>query len=539
MTKEDIFSLINIKDYNNILEQILEKKDFSEDVKNLLLSMLYKIENSYEDYEKVKINAENKDKYIKDLLNTINDCKKIVLAKTNSEEDKILKKENKAYIVDKENSKIIVYQNEEIILKALQEFHYRPIELKEKYSFYEVAIKEFFKQGFIENESEVIRDFNGWSWDINEKQIENKAYNLIYKNMQMIYGTEFINNILYSDKVDENIPSNEILRSKIEKDSYTEDLKVDYIEKMTKFLEQYGEELSSKVREQFKKVILAMVYNNNIEEKSKIQKEQEEAKNLYEKMQNKKEFLEEQTKLKRKITSRIKKIDDITSDPKVLKEEYEKYNEKLSNKEKLFSPSKYANKLINERRELLNQLDNINKMMKPMEFVNLKENLQRKNEFLESINTSENTLIENFEITFLNIFNEQIKRSENKNEILDLIYNLRYFELIPYENKKIYEIDSLKEYIKEVEKILIKKACDKKVLTRLSDDEELNYEILKNIFVSKIIDLQEIIIKLKYNKDILSIELYDGDIIENSLSIKIKEKTELSVRLKKKIKLFI
>ena len=51
---KDIFSKINLKDYNNVLEKILENKNFSEDVKNLLLSMFYKIENAYEEYITVK-----------------------------------------------------------------------------------------------------------------------------------------------------------------------------------------------------------------------------------------------------------------------------------------------------------------------------------------------------------------------------------------------------------------------------------------------------------------------------------------------------
>ena len=54
---KDIFSKINLKDYNNTLETILENKDFSEDVKNLLLSMLYKIENAYQDYINVNVNV--------------------------------------------------------------------------------------------------------------------------------------------------------------------------------------------------------------------------------------------------------------------------------------------------------------------------------------------------------------------------------------------------------------------------------------------------------------------------------------------------
>ena len=40
-----IFSKLNSNEYNNQLEKILENKTFDESVKNLLLSMLYKIEN--------------------------------------------------------------------------------------------------------------------------------------------------------------------------------------------------------------------------------------------------------------------------------------------------------------------------------------------------------------------------------------------------------------------------------------------------------------------------------------------------------------
>ena len=52
MTKKDFFS--KLKNYNNELEQVLEKKTFSSDIKNLLLSMFYKVEVSYKDYQKVK-----------------------------------------------------------------------------------------------------------------------------------------------------------------------------------------------------------------------------------------------------------------------------------------------------------------------------------------------------------------------------------------------------------------------------------------------------------------------------------------------------
>ena len=69
MPKKNLFN--NLKDYNNELEKVLEKKEFSQEVKNLLLSMLYKIEVSYSDYKKTKVNAVEKDYYLKRIIENI------------------------------------------------------------------------------------------------------------------------------------------------------------------------------------------------------------------------------------------------------------------------------------------------------------------------------------------------------------------------------------------------------------------------------------------------------------------------------------
>ena len=42
-----LFSKLNSNEYNNQLEKILENKTFDESVKNLLLSMLYKLNNKF------------------------------------------------------------------------------------------------------------------------------------------------------------------------------------------------------------------------------------------------------------------------------------------------------------------------------------------------------------------------------------------------------------------------------------------------------------------------------------------------------------
>ena len=57
--KKNLLEKLVKKDYNNELEAILEKKQFSIEVKNILLSMLYKINISYNDYATVKRNVED------------------------------------------------------------------------------------------------------------------------------------------------------------------------------------------------------------------------------------------------------------------------------------------------------------------------------------------------------------------------------------------------------------------------------------------------------------------------------------------------
>ncbi len=65
MPKEKIFSKLKDKDYNNLLEQILEKKDFSSTGKNLILSILYKMETNYNDYKMVKRDVSDKEEVLK------------------------------------------------------------------------------------------------------------------------------------------------------------------------------------------------------------------------------------------------------------------------------------------------------------------------------------------------------------------------------------------------------------------------------------------------------------------------------------------
>ena len=93
MGKEELFSKLNIKDYSKELEKVLDQKDFKEDTKNLLLDILYKIDVTYSDYNKVKIETLTKKEIIEELIGIVRDeCKQIEIIKPKLDNQNITKK---------------------------------------------------------------------------------------------------------------------------------------------------------------------------------------------------------------------------------------------------------------------------------------------------------------------------------------------------------------------------------------------------------------------------------------------------------------
>ena len=63
--KEFFLDKVIKKNFNNELEHVLENKSFDENTKSILLSILYKVETAYSDYEQVKKDVISKDNFIK------------------------------------------------------------------------------------------------------------------------------------------------------------------------------------------------------------------------------------------------------------------------------------------------------------------------------------------------------------------------------------------------------------------------------------------------------------------------------------------
>lgn len=555
MAKEDIFSKISFKDYNNMLENILEQKDFSEDVKNLLLSMLYKIENAYEDYKTVKVNVNSKKYFLLQIINIIKEnCNEIQLVKSLSEESKILEDNNINYLVAKEEGKIISYENERSILEALIDLKQNKIELDKKYEIFSEGFKEILTIGNIMNTAEVIRDFNGWSWDITPTQIINKNINIIYQNLLILLGNNFLQKWITGKEIEEEeieIPNNEILRSKynssfgLTREEVKENQFVDYIENMQEILvKKYGEENANNFMTQLIKVAIAVECNKSKKQKNIIIKKEKEIQEKLDQMQDNIKYIENLSNAKKNITIQIKQIDNILNDEKLLKEEYERRNAFLENKDKIFSVSHLKIMLEKERENAVKKIKEYNKQMEPKEFIKIKGELENQKQFFEDIGISkeervdEEKQISNLQKYFLNCFKEKIEKAESKKELTDLVYELRYYEQLPYKNEAIFNEIKNKDLLGNIEEKLINKACTQKCLVMFSKEISLNKKILENQFKTKIINLENTVYILKYQKGILKVEIYDTNIEESIIEIPILKKVELEVRLNKKIKIW-
>ena len=196
MNTEKLFSKFNSRDYNNQLEKILENKDFSVDVKNLLLSMLYKIENAYEDYSTVKRIVDDKKIYIEDILRIIKEkCKKIIIVEEGKQEVQEIEKGSKFFVNKLENTIYLMYPNESLLLYTLYKVDDKQIFLDEKYNLIRNALSALINTGENINNIEVLRDFNGWNWNTLNREIPEITTNLIYQNLIYLLGIDFIKNL--------------------------------------------------------------------------------------------------------------------------------------------------------------------------------------------------------------------------------------------------------------------------------------------------------------------------------------------------------
>lgn len=426
MAKEDFFSKLNIKDYNNELEDILENKSFSEGTKNILLNILYKIETAYADYNKVKVNTKSKKDFLEEVINIIKyNCNEIEIVKIKLNEE--TKLGDKKFIVEKDNKKIISYPSEKTVFYALYHLADKKFIINNDYYIIKEPMEDLLNQGYIMDKEEIIRDFDGWTWNIEKKEIEHFIYNIIYQNIKILFDNTFLQNII------EN------------KDS------IDFVKESEKKInEEYNTEISESISKLIYQIAILVNIKNNIEKKNKILEAKEAIKKELNKMGNKKVYLQDIADLKKEVNKQIKKIDEVISNNRLLRENFIEENKTLDEKDQIFSLSEYSDVLQKRREDLLKQIDYYSMLMKPMNFVQKKTELEKKNIILSVLEENNDTekqifnLLKELQIAFLKSLQEKINKIESKKEIQDYIYLFRYYKLLPVDDEnKIKDVDEI------------------------------------------------------------------------------------------------
>lgn len=517
--KKNILEKIVKKDYNNELEKILEEKQFGEYEKSTLLNILYKIEAAYNDVETVKQDVETKEEYISNILEIIkNNCNSIKIVNMSDKESKI--PENKTYIIDKKNKEIISYPIERKILYAIAKIGKKEKIIKDDYFVIDKTLSELINVGNNINIVEPLRDFNGYSWSNIPQEIESVDHNLIYQNLRIIMGYKFLNRW---------INNNEYI--------------IDYFDKFKEELkEKYGNEQSNKFLDTLLKISILLSAKFDKAEMENLIKIKEEIEKEFLKIQDKEKFIESITNKKIEITNKIKEIDTIINNEKLLQEEYIKRNEKLSLENKIFSMRILAQMMSEERDKYFIEIEELNNLINPQNFVKYKKEIEDKYNFLKILDSEDiekelNKYKIKFQKIFLDLLKSNINKSETKQEIIKIIYDFRYYLLLPYDyEKSIKDIESLEKQIDEIGRFLLEKAIELKAIQEISEDKENNYEILKNIFNVRIIKLEDAYLKITKEKGKYFVQIFDENVFEEK--IQISKPKNLKIKLNKKISIW-
>ena len=560
-----ILSLTNSSEYNNKLEKILEKKSYSEETKNLLLSMLYKIENSLNDYKIVKRNF-NKEKFILKLLYVIEkECNSIEVYTKKDYNEKV------NTIVDEEEGKIVVNANEEDLLYALSLMHIKFIIMQQQSCLYhnkedEIlsnSLKKFLIEVIPSNDLEILRDFNGWTWSTVINEIGNIGLNIIYQNMLILLDEEIILeylNLTEKDNVFYNLRANKEDLSVLNNSQNS--IKEDFNYFNNEILERlFSKDFTLTSCEEYvdyiKTIIIVNELSKDNNEKTIIEEQLSSKKELINLMKDNKAFINYATDIKKKDSKEIEKIDIILNDKKIILEEYNKRNSKLPDKEKIFSVSHLSNMLEEERKALLEEIRKLNGIIEPKKFIKYKEEENKEYKKLQKLSIGlddakyRDLLIES-QREFLKLFKIKINATEDRDSLIKLVYDLRYYLLLPIDvENRIYNVLELQSDICDTVNLLIDKCIDKKIFTNFSNSVSLCYNILKYIFITQTIKLENINIEIKKENEVLIDE--KDKTKEYHIIINIydeKEKTEehkcvvenlslLNVKLGKKTTLFI
>ena len=543
-----IFKNIIKNDYIYEIEKTLEKKGITNEIKSLVMDTLFKIEETYPNYKRIKVDVLEKRDYIREIVVALKKVDNIYIM--NMQEKDILKCVTDTKI-DK-NARgyydIQIYHNNLSLLYALQTI------INEEYGINEQpcssAFDKILKIGGIYSNIEILRDFSGWNWNRNKIKNFNIYYDIIYRNLLLILGI---------DKMIELKKTRQCIHF------------------MKKYLvKKYKNDNVEKLMEILKEIVFVM----SSEEEKKLEIEaNKKIIDMYMAMKDIKKFMQKVNEEKKKNNKLIAEYDKILNSHNVLEREYNEYlkaiekskNEDSSNgslnidsiidildieeddigkidKEEIKNIELFSIQIFEKRKKVYNKNLELSKIGNPENYVEHKRILEEKIKYIldyEKVKgdaKKEEELLENLMIEYQKIvydmLEDRIEAIYTNEEVIDEIYRQRY---IRYQNvlkdKYIYQISDLYQKMDKILHLIVARAMKFDVLERVSEEENTNYAAVSPALKTEVLSLEEVKVAIYTGKTTL-LCIYDGNVLIKEIELFDVDPKLISIPTKKKIKLF-
>ena len=543
-----IFKNIIKNDYIYEIEKTLEKKGITNEIKSLVMDTLFKIEETYPNYKRIKVDVLEKRDYIREIVVALKKVDNIYIM--NMQEKDILKCVTDTKI--EKNARgyydIQIYHNNLSLLYALQTI------INEEYGINEQpcssAFDKILKIGGIYSNIEILRDFSGWNWNRNKIKNFNIYYDIIYRNLLLILGI---------DKMIELKKTRQCIHF------------------MKKYLlKKYKNDNVEKLMEILKEIVFVM----SSEEEKKLEIEaNKKIIDMYMAMKDIKKFMQKVNEEKKKNNKLIAEYDKILNSHNVLEREYNEYlkaiekskNEDSSNgslnidsiidildieednigkidKEEIKNIELFSIQIFEKRKKIYNKNLELSKIGNPENYVEHKRILEEKIKYIldyEKVKgdaKKEEELLENLMIEYQKIvydmLEDRIEAIYTNEEVIDEIYRQRY---IRYQNvlkdKYIYQISDLYQKMDKILHLIVAKAMKFDVLERVSEEENTNYAAVSPALKTEVLSLEEVKVAIYTGKTTL-LCIYDGNVLIKEIELFDVDPKLISIPTKKKIKLF-
>lgn len=501
-----------LKDYNAELDDVLDNKYFSSNVKNLLLNLVYKLEISYRDFEIVKRGVRSKEDFLNEIIEIVRlYCDNVKTVEPDSDQAKMLIRHKVRALTNEKERSILSYPTEVALLYAISDISPKYFYIDENF-----LIKNRFQNalvnGYNYNNIEILKDFSGWSWDRTYDENFEYVDNLIYYNLLIMLGEKFLYEwrTYGSTRRDFLEEAKEYIKTFTNDEEYIKNLyKLLYVSTKGKDKEKITENFKEKIRE-------------------------------YKKLENRTKYLEDAKLQKAKLAKKLEKINLALTDDEVLKKQIDKINLKAEPSKRIKSAKAYRKYLLSEREKTAKEIERISFVLKPINFISYKQEVKDIIELYKDANNFESILIES-QKCFLRFLYKKMSKMKTREELIDVIYQLRYYRKLKISKDSVI-VDDYEEIELEFDRVLkkaITQLCKLGAMKILSMDINLNFEIIKYIIDTKIIKLEQIKVAFSQDFEGLIIKVYDKDIFEKQGRKRLDpNKASLEVKTGHKIKLF-